>query len=343
MVHTAKFFLVLSRRDIEEIVERHKESITLVAEIIDSKFEWASTGIYFDYRKEGYKRNCWILDLKVDFIEMLGKSEIDELDYIEVEKEIDKYLLEIFGHIRYKLTLIRLDYRVDIKLDKLDREILLKLYKKSYQKHGFKRVKKINNIIGAKELEKLKKSKRIEDIDTSIYFQSKSIGILIYDKESERRDKNMEINEYEKNILRMEIAIYNRHLNYKKNKYYTPKELKTYFKKGFYKRYIKDNLETFINKGDYYKLYISEKIINDSKLKEKEKIFLREFLVDVSKSNLTNIMNLIDEKGKNKYDYYKRKKALKMLEELNINPVSIPRNWKCKNCIENPLKFINYM
>ena len=51
-------------------------------------------------------------------------------------------------------------------------------------------------------------------------------------------------------------------------------------------------------------------------------------------------MNLKNEKGKPKYSYIRRRNALNMLEKLDINPISIPKNWKCKNHIENPLKYI---
>lgn len=341
MVHTANFDLRLSKEDVKQITNRFKESITLVPIIIDKKFKWASTSVYFEYKEEGYSRKSWILKLKVDFIDMLETADITESHYNIVEQNIGEYIYYIFGHNRYKLTLIRLDYRVDIKMDKSDREVLFKLYKKSYQKHGFKKIKTTEDILGKKKYEELKEMYKGEFIDNSIYFQSKSVSVLIYDKEFERVYNGQEVEPYEKDILRLEVALNNRHLNYKNKKYHTPKELKTYFKKGFFKRYIRDNLDLFINKGDHYKLYISEKIINNSELAQKEKEFLREFLVDVSICNLSSVMNLKNQKGKFKYTYAKRKKALKLLEELDINPISIPRNWKCKNHIENPLKYID--
>lgn len=318
MVHTCNFYLRLTKKDIKELSKRHSEIVYLIGNKIDEIFKWSHTKIYYGYSEEGYSRNTWVLELCVDFIKLLGKSDINETDFEKIEEEIDRYQLKLFGHTIYKFTMVRLDYRIDIKLEKQDREILLKMYRKSYQKYG---------------------RKKIEKKDTTIYFQSKSISLIMYDKPKERIDKGFEVQPYEKDILRMEVSLKNKHLNYKKRKYHIPKELKVYFKSEFYKRYIKDNLNTFIHKGDHYKINQSEEVINNSDLKDKDKKFIREFLVDVSKSNLTFIMEMKNEKGENKYTIYKRKKALKILEELNINPILIPKNWKCKSCIKGLLSY----
>lgn len=319
MIHTAKFFMKLEKEDIYRLVDRYGEKVTVIGDLIDRKYEWSATSIYYSRSEESYSMNSWVLNLVVDFVKMLGRSNITENDYKFVENEMNNYIYELFGNSNNELKMVRLDYRVDIKVPKEDRFILLKLYRKSYKKHGFKKLK------------------NIKDFDTSIYFQSKSVSLLIYDKEKERIDNNKEIQEYEKDILRMEVALFNRHLNYKNNRCNVFKDLQVYFNKSFYEKYINDHLRKFINNGDHYKLYISEKIIYDSDLKERDKEFLRQFLIDVSRSNLTGILNLKDDSGKTIYSKYKRNKAINMLSKLNINPISIPKNWRCKNHIKNPL------
>ncbi|KGJ49148.1 hypothetical protein KD33_10960 [Clostridium sp. NCR] len=320
MVHTAKFFLKLKVEDISNLTNKHSENITLIGSKIDEKYNWASTSIFFSRSsEEQYGMNSWVMSLVVDFVKMLNKSNIEESDYSKVEEYINDYMFNLFGNLEHELTIVRIDYRMDIKMDKRDREVLLNLYKKSYQSYGFNKIKKIKNI------------------DTSIYFQSKSISILIYDKEQERKDKGKEIKKIEENVLRMEVALLNSHLNYQKRNHNISKDLSIYFNKNFYEKYMNEKLVKFIHKGNHYKIDVAEKIIQSSEIKDKDKIFLRDFLIDVSRSNLTSILKLKNDKGKDKYYPSKRRKALKMLEILNINPILIPRNWKCKSCIENPI------
>ncbi len=341
MVHTANFYLNLSAKDVKEIVYRFNKRITLIKDIVDGFFNWSKTKLFFDFGDENqYGRNCWVLQVEVDFIKLLNKIDINDDDYKIIEEEIDKYVYFIFGHTEYKMSFTRIDYRIDAKMNKNDIEVVLKLLTKSYQKYGFKKLKNTKEIIGKEKYEKLIKDNNMKKIETGLYFQSKSIKIHIYDKELERLSKGFEPEEYEKGILRMEVRLYNRHLNYKKRVYNLTKELKTYLNKKFFNEYITNNLEKFIHKGDYYKITLSQDIIDNSKLTLYQKKFLKEFLIDVSRSNLTNIMNLKNEKGKPKYSYIRRRNALNMLEKLDINPISIPKNWKCKNHIENPLKYI---
>lgn len=351
MVHTGKFYLVLSKRDVGEIVNKFSENITLVNSIIDNNFNWSKTSIYFDKadyeninhkskKTKSYGRNCWILQVVVDFIKLLNKADICESDYEAIEDEMDRYMYFIFNHTKYKMVLTRLDYRLDVKMDKQDREVLLMLLAKSHQKHGFKEIKKTQDIIGKEKYKKLREANNMKKIQTSIYFQSKSTAIKIYDKEKERFNKGIEPESYEKDILRMEVMLYNKHLNYKKRVNNFPKELKTYLKKEFFTEYIKKNLEKFVHKGDFYKITISKKIIDESNLTSYYKKFLKEFLIDVSNSNLTNILEIKDNKGNKKYNSTKIRNALKMLQQLNINPISIPKNWKCNNFIKNPLNYI---
>lgn len=63
------------------------------------------------------------------------------------------------------------------------------LYNKTVDKFGFK--------------------KKFNKYDTTIYFNSKSIQSKIYDKEIERKDNVEIIKDYEKDVLRFEVAIRN--------------------------------------------------------------------------------------------------------------------------------------
>ena len=152
---------------------------------------------------------------------------------------------------------------------------------------------------------------------------------MIYDKEVERINKNEKIQEYEKDVLRFEVALKNRHLNYKKRKFSMEKELKAYLNEKSFNSYIEEHLGKILYKGDYHTIYHANKIISESLLKEKDKQEILEFIKFISKSGVT--------KCKEKYSKYKFNKYIGLLEMLNINPILIPKNRCTSTYIKNPL------
>ena len=204
---------------------------------------------------------------------------------------------------------MRVDYRFDKYISsKGERLILIHLYKKMINKHGFK----------------LKKSQN--KYKTSIRYDSKSMQIIIYDKEEERKDKNKKCEDYEKCVLRFEVKLLNKHLNYNKRKYNIEKDLKFYFSESLQRKYMLSNIQKIVYKGDYYNIREADKIINKSNMKERDKKFIREFLIDVSENGITGAKEIHIERDKKKYTPYKFKKAVSILEELNINPILIPKS-----------------
>ena len=91
------------------------------------------------------------------------------------------------------------------------------------------------------------------------------------------------------------------------------------------------NIQKIVYKGDYYNIYHADKIIENSKLKEIDKKLIRDFLIDVSKSGITGAKFKKKKDKTLKYTNYKYNKAIKLLEELNINPILIPKNLKAPN------------
>lgn len=89
----------------------------------------------------------------------------------------------------------------------------------------------------------------------------------------------------------------NKHLNYMKRQYNIEKTLKNYFKDSIYEKYMLDNLGVLLYYGDYYKIYIAEKIIEASDIKKSDKNIIRELLVDISKygvTGATEIKNIVN-------------------------------------------------
>jgi hypothetical protein len=314
MIHTAKFFLLLSKKDVDFITKKYNERITLIGDIVDINFKGIKTSII-------KKMNKWILFVTIDCIELLGKADILEEDFNDLNNKMNDYLFGIFNNRERELILLRLDYRLDVVIKKVEqRELLLYLYVK-------------------KTTEKYMHKKKYSEFDTSVYFNTNSKQCFCYDKDFQRTVNNQEIMEYEKDVIRYEVRLQNKHLNYNKRTHGIDKNIKNYFKEDLWRKYMEKDLGNILYKGDYYKIYMADKIIlNSNLIKESEKKFIREFLCDVSLKNINGVKEMIDSHGKLKYTKYKFNKAIKVLGLLGINPLLIPKNLKIDSHIENPFK-----
>lgn len=315
MVHTANFYLEITLEDKHYLERRHKENITLLGTKLtdDPKFEGIKTNFY-------NKNGCQRMYTFIDFIKLLGRADISAKDLPLIQNKINAYLYHIYGNTSKELILLRLDYRFDVIIkSKGERELLLFLYKKAADNYRFK--------------------KKYDQYDNSIYFSSKSISSICYDKEVERAAKFEDIEEYEKDVLRFEVSIKRKHLNYRKRKYGIQQKLENYFSTEFQNKYMKENLLPILYSGNYYKIDRADQIITTSNLKEIDKAFLREFLIDISRLGVTGARKILKENNKLKYTPYKYRKALKILAGLGINPILIPKNYKgAPPYLKNPLQ-----
>ena len=301
MIHTIKLRTSLSFEEKNSIEVRFNKSIEEVMKEINSKNE----DIKFSGKN---KAHHYQINLFIDVTKLLNRGNVYEKDYYEVKRRIDE-AIEGFAGYTLDLILMRIDYRIDKYINsKAKRLILLHLYKKMVDKYGFK-VKK-----GRKKYK------------TSVRYDSQSMQVIIYDKEQEREDNNKHCEDYEKNILRFEVRLLNKHLNYNKRKYNIEKDLKYYFNEELQIKYMLSNIQKIVYRGDYYNIREASKIINQSYIKEKDKEFVRGFLIDVSENGISGAKEIMDEDNKTKYTKYKFKKAIDILEELNINPILIPKS-----------------
>ena len=301
MIHTVLLYANLSFEEKKIIEKRFKKSIEEVMKEINSNRE----AIRFSGKNREFH---YQINIFADVTKILNRGNVYEKDYDEVKKRIDNEVEYLVGY-SLDLILMRVDYRFDKYISsKGERLILIHLYKKMINKHGFK----------------LKKSKN--KYKTSVRYDSKSMQIIIYDKEEERKDKNKKCEDYEKCVLRFEVKLLNKHLNYNKRKYNIEKDLKFYFSESLQRKYMLSNIQKIVYKGDYYNIRGADKIINKSNMKERDKKFIREFLIDVSENGITGAKEISIESDKQKYTPYKFKKAVSILEELNINPILIPKS-----------------
>ena len=304
MIHTAQFYINIENTEKEFLKEKYNEDISKAIVKINNIHK--GKGVTINYISQEYG-NCRI-HFVIDFIKLLQKVDITQNDLENINFEIYKFIYEITGNY-IKPIMVRLDYRKDIIVDLKDREVLMYLYNKTIDKYGFK--------------------KKYNKFETTIYYTSKSIQSKIYDKEEERKSKKEDVCGYEKDILRFEVSLCNSHLNYNKRIYNMDKCLDVYLQESLYVNYLKNHLEIFIHSGDYYTIYGARKKINSSNIKESDKEKLIEFLKYISKHGIT--------KTTQKYSKYSFKKYKSYLNELEINPILIPKNLKeAPTYIKNP-------
>lgn len=287
MIHTATFICPFEIEELNHLSNLYSMDIYTLLYEIDNTYNGITSRIIKKYN--------YTLYITVDFIKLLGSPNINDYHYPICEKILNDYLSRLNISIN-DLTLIRLDYRMDFLIaNNFERRVLFNCFSKALDTYRLR----IKNCA----------------FNSSIYFSNKSIQTIVYDKEKERIDNNCVIQDYEKNVLRFEVRLLNKHLNSNKTKYKIEKTLKNYFsitkQKEYFQKYI---LPVFFD-GDFYSFFKAKEIIADSHLKERDKNFLINFLDTVTYKGLTYCKTTLSQ--------YKYSKALKLLNELNINPLTI--------------------
>lgn len=314
MIHTCKFYVELLPSEINRIKDKFDMDLKFVSQYLNNKFTGISSFFPKRYGIVGFEFVC-------DFIKLLDdKPNIDEGDYIEMHNKLNKYCKYVVEKEFESVKLIRIDYRIDLVLiNKRERELLIKLYKKSFEIYGFK--------------------KKYNKFKTTVYFNTKSTQVAIYDKEEERKKNKEKIEKYEENVLRIEVRLLNKHLNYMKHKNNVEKQLQAYFQNERMLCYFRKNVQPLVFTSDYWNINKATNIINKSSYSEKDKMKLREFLIDISQSNISAALNktLADEVTK-KYSKYTFKKYIDISQKLNINPILIPKGFKGISELKNPLR-----
>lgn len=244
----------------------------------------------------------------IDCIKLLDRSEIVEDDVIVIESKINNIIYNILG-LKKSLYLSRIDYRFDyLVANKKEREILFINYNKYLVKTSY-----------MNKVDVFNKFTKESNAAFSVRYDNSSKAFNLYDKAEERKARGKEIKEYEKDVIRFEAQVRVRHIRYMKNQYNIQPKLTEYFTKEMYNKYMTEIVGKTIFYGDYYNKYHAFKKIDASSYNEKEKLHLKSFLDRVAKSRQLSVV-------KEELSYYMYKKVLKMLFDLNINPVLIPKN-----------------
>lgn len=317
MIHTFEVFRELSKDEFEYILDMHK--------IKNKKYYDFTNNIKINgvvaYIKKISNIGKWKLTIFIDAVKLLNKSIIVEADMEAILSIVNFISNSILGYPG-DIILNRIDYRFDkVIIDKDIRELIMKLYNKNEnRKAHMKKVSVFNK--------NTKKSNR----KTSIRYVNKSRCCNVYDKEEERKFKGEAILNYENNVLRYEVQVKRNHIRYLKRNYSIPDRFEEYFTKEKYNHFMEKNIIAAYGKSDYYNLYYARKKIYESNLNEKYKEELINFLKETAiKKGLT--------KSKKSYTYYKYRKFIKQLNELNIHPIIIEKSNSIKK-LENPIKNI---
>lgn len=303
MIHTFSMYADISIENINFCERVFNTDYILISEKIKTENDGVSATITNMY-------GGWKLFLTIDAIKLLSTANIDESDYNRTKQFLDQFCMLNFGEL-LDLVLTRIEYRYDAILSPNERKFFLRRYKKIIDKRYFAEKKTFN---------------------TTIYHSNKSKSKIVYDKESERDDKGAKIKSYEENVLRYEVKLLNRHLYYNMKKHKIERTLKNYWSQDVYKEYFIREFKPILFSGNYYKLYDIMKILSSTSLKEKEIVDIEKMLLLISRKGIST--------AKKHYSKYMFNKYINILQELQINPIIVPKNDKVlsgKSYIKNPL------
>jgi hypothetical protein len=329
MIHTVKIMFPLHHQEVQDLQRRLNIKYTELNKYVEGVFP----GVTMSISHSGYGK--WMLYMVVDAILLLGKPDITEADNEPLKREIKYILWNLFGHSsHYKDHILqRIDFRYDVQVkDKNNRMLLMDLYKKLTDSYRFQK-----KFLGMLE------NGTFMPYGTTIYHSSSSIESIVYLKQEEREDKGEKVEYYEKDVVRYEIHVMEDHLYYmeRKSEIQRPRKLEAYLKEAVYKEYFQKYMSHIYYPGDFYKIDAAREKLKSSSLSSKDKSKLVQFLKQVSSHSIDTPKK---KKQKNE-DRTKKisegtfKKRLAMLQNVGVNPILIPKNYRPKapSFLENPL------
>lgn len=266
-----------------------------------SKFKKIGNGLYtYDYQNIHfvyYLIECTIL-IFTNTHTILHKKDITLNDYSLYMDRLRRLLTIVVGQ-PYKLTLNRIDYYSNLvfetnqQLDDVCK--LIQLYPRNY-----------------------KYMKATKQYDTSLHLHTKNKGqrnMVLYNKYVESGyDKKFD------KTLRIEIQNKKKILVNQLKQYGVDRKLKNYWSKDTFQEFYLDLVVPFLYEGDHYKLEKAQKIVTTSSYTPRIKNNLIQFLEEVNQYGMEDTKHL---HSKNTI-----KKNIERLEELGVNPITLPKGCK---------------
>ena len=284
---------------------------------------------FFDYMVEA-TINPKILSGVIDYLTAATYNDIDlaAANFNEISKKISP-LLHSFSD--YRIT--RIDYCVNISLDEFFLECdpmqIMNLIKRSDIPHHYEEWMKYDNI-----------SHRMKSRPESFYLKSNSVTINYYSKYLQLLNKsqenvkkgyppiNQEILDASRNIYRFEVQckyhkIYSMSQKAKEAGNRSINKYKSLLDPILCVTIISNYYNKVIGKGDWYTLSTAIQIIKSKCFNSQKEQHLINALKDVSRCR--SLVKAKESCPIEKIGTFTR--ALNRLETLNINPVTIPREW----------------
>ena len=291
------------------------------------KSEWSND--YFDYIIEATINPKILAGIK-DYLTAATYNDIDlaAANFNEISKKISP-LLHSFSD--YRIT--RIDYCVNISLDEFFLECdpmqIMNLIKRSDIPHHYEEWMKYDNI-----------SHRMKSRPESFYLKSNSVTINYYSKYLQLLNKsqenvkkgyppiNQEILDASRNIYRFEVQckyhkIYSMSQKAKEAGNRSINKYKSLLDPILCVTIISNYYNKVIGKGDWYTLSTAIQIIKSKCFNSQKEQHLINALKDVSRCR--SLVKAKESCPIEKIGTFTR--ALNQLETLNINPVTIPREW----------------
>lgn len=303
--HTADYYIKASRRTLENFILKHIHRLKKTDEGFHMNFLDVNIII---------KPNSNYILLKVDFIKLLKKPDITPHDLDTIENMLTNIITQMYPFV-HPPVLRRIDLRYDLSVTSTDKERYFELWEKTTLSRGH-----------------LKKINPEEYKSESLYYTSESqydsVRINIYDKKKEREKKGQKAEYFEANIIRFEIQLFNRHLNYMKKKHGLNKCIETYISDEMLGKYLDKYLSPIIFRSTYRSLHKSYEIVNRSDLSTSMKSKLKKFLRVCNKENIDAVRNRF---ATNTWSSY-----LIQLEKLDINPLPLKKSMGI-DLLQNPI------
>ncbi|WP_141722846.1 hypothetical protein [Cellulosilyticum sp. I15G10I2] len=251
--------------------------------------------VNYNFSKSKFRGYLYV---RIDAIQVLGTPDIQEYHSEKLQSLICFIDGKIPNHKKHVMKLHVIDYRMDVVVpNKQHIKILLLLYKKCFE-NSYR-----------------KKAVIVLEHETGIEYKNDSTLVRMYDKEAEREEKDEEIKIYEKWVLRLEVSVHNRNLNYMFKIHGIKKTIANYLTDEMYKRYMLSFVPELIYMGDFYCISLAEERISSSNISLYYKKMLKDFLILVAKDEAN--LKASNERKKTYFRY------LKQLKELKMHPLII--------------------
>lgn len=297
-------------KDVENLDFKHLVELGIYPKefkIKKNKFE--CIGYTYKYKNIlfKYNKNFQTILIITNVHKILQKRDIHINDLSRYKNKIYEIVTEVLNTSNMKLELNRIDYCIDIELDAQLKSRYLFLLNQHKTNYKYMKMK--------------------EQYVTSIHKSNKNgqSNLNIYARWNYTNKKE------DKNTLRIEVQIKRAKIKKEFKDNGIVKDVDMYWSKdSFYENTI-ELLKAFLYEGNYCSRKRAKEIIRNCNYKDVEKKKLLKFLLMTERYGIDDIVT------KKIYCKQTVNKYIEMLNNININPIVLPRIWTDCSEIENLL------